>query len=217
MKGKIVPREGKGNPERSRRIVIGLTGGIASGKSVVLDEFRRMGAQVIDCDLISREVVRKGMPALIKIVKIFGNRILKRGKSLNRAALGRVVFSNSAKRKALEKIIHPEVKREVEKRLKKIRRGVVVVDVPLLFEAKWHEVFDKTLVVWTSEKNQIFRLMRRDGFSRGESVQRIRAQMPLARKKRLADFVIDNSGRTAQTQAEAKKLFCSWTSVLNDR
>jgi dephospho-CoA kinase len=187
-----------------QQITLGLTGGIASGKSTVLNQFRKRGAAVIDCDKIAREVVRKGEPALAKIIKLFGRRVLKRDGSLDRAALGRIAFSNSAKRKALEKIIHPEVKREVFKRVKKIRQDVIVVDVPLLFEAKWQACFDKTLVVWTTEKTQVSRLMRRDGFSRGEAIKRIRAQMPLAQKKRLADFVINNSGRAALTQAQIK-------------
>lgn len=184
------------------KLVIGLTGGIASGKSAVLAEFRRQGAKVMDCDKITRETVRKGTPALAKVVKMFGRRVLKRDGSLNRSALSRIVFSDSRKRKALEAIIHPQVKMEVFKRLKKIRRGVVVVDVPLLFEAKWQDDFDKTIVVWAPEKTQAARLMRRNGFSRAQALKRIRAQMPLAQKRRMADFIINNSGLAADTRTQ---------------
>lgn len=191
----------------SEAVVIGLTGGIASGKSTVLAEFRRRGAKVIDCDKIAREVVRPGTSAIAKIKKRFGGQVLKRDGSLDRSALARIVFSDSGKRKTLEAIIHPQVKREVFKRLKKIRRGVVVVDVPLLFETKWQDDFDKTLVVWAAEKTQVARLMRRNGFSSAQALKRVRAQMPLAKKRRKADFVIDNSGGIARTRAQAKKLF----------
>ena len=186
------------------KITIGLTGGIASGKSSILKEFRRRGAHVIDCDKIAREVVRPGTPGLAIIRKRFGPQILKKDGSLDRSALARAVFSDPAKRKALEAVIHPRVKREVLKRVKKIRRGVIVVDVPLLFEAKWQDDFDKTLAVWAPERTQVSRLMRRNGFSKGEARKRIRAQMPLAQKRRRADYVIDNSGREAGARAQVK-------------
>ncbi|OGR86448.1 MAG: dephospho-CoA kinase, partial [Elusimicrobia bacterium RIFCSPLOWO2_01_FULL_60_11] len=136
--------------------------------------------------------------------KVFGRQVLYKDGTLDRPALARAVFSDPRKRRALEAIIHPFVKREVRRRVKKIRRWVVVVDIPLLFEAKWQGDFDDILVVWVPEKTQAARLMRRDGYSRKEAFARIRAQMPLSQKRRRADAVIDNSGRAAETSAQVK-------------
>ena len=187
------------------KMVLGLTGGVASGKSTVLNEFLRSGVAVIDCDKIAREVVRKGTSGLARIRNVFGQGVLYKDGTLDRPALARAVFSHPGKRKALEAIIHPRVKKEVWKRVKAIRRGVVVVDVPLLFEVKWQGDFDKVLVVWVPKKSQMSRLMDRDGYSKTEAMARIRAQMPLFQKRKKAHFIIDNSGSKGLVRAQVKK------------
>lgn len=193
-----------------KKIVIGLTGGIATGKTSVLREFRRLGARVLDCDILARAVVRKGRPAWKKIAKTFGKPVLKNDGSLNRAQLGRIVFKSPVKRRILEGIIHPQVKTMVLKAARKARSGVLVVDVPLLFEAGWKKLFDRTVLVYSPEKIQIQRLGKRDGFGKKEALTRIHSQWALKRKKKLADHAIDNSGDFSRAQNQVRKLWKKW-------
>ena len=192
------------------KITIGLTGGIASGKSSVLKDFKRLGARVLDCDRMAREVVRPGQPALRKIRKAFGKEVLLKNGSLNRPAMAKIVFKSRPKRKKLEKIIHPEVVRLLKKRMACIPSGLVVADVPLLFESGLERMFDKTLVVWTPLKTQLARLMDRSGMSKGEALSRINAQWPLARKRKMADFTLDNSGFWADSRSQTVSLAKKW-------
>ncbi|OGR83218.1 MAG: dephospho-CoA kinase [Elusimicrobia bacterium RIFCSPLOWO2_01_FULL_54_10] len=189
------------------KIVAGLTGGIASGKSTVLEIFRRKGAHVLDCDKMAREAVKKGKPALSKIRRKFGPKVIKKDGSLNRPALAKLVFADFRKRKALEAIVHPQVKQEVFRRLKKIKNGVVIVDVPLLFEAGWQHYFDKNIVVWAPRKAQIARLAGRNGLAGSQAADRIAAQMPLSKKKKLADFTVDNSEKKARAATQARHIY----------
>ena len=198
-----------------KKITIGLTGGIATGKSTALEAFRKLGCRVIDCDKVAREVVRKGRPALKKIKIRFGPGVLRKDGSLDRAALGGIVFADPSQKKALEWIIHPEVKKKVIRSLNKIRRGIVVVDVPLLFEAGWKALFDKTLVVWAPLNTQVARLLRRNGLARFDAIRRIRCQMPLDSKKKLADAVIDNSRDKSHIRRQAAKLVVKWASTVS--
>lgn len=193
------------------KVVVGLTGGIASGKSSVLKEFKRLGAAVLDSDAIAREVVQAGKPALRKIVRAFGKGILKPNGTLDRAKLGSMVFSNPRQRQQLQKITHPEIVRILKKRIAAARRSVVVADIPLLFESKLEHLVDRTVVVWAPPAKQTARLMKRSGYSSGEALRRIRAQWPLSRKRKLADFVIDNSGSLASTLSQTRKLWTSFT------
>jgi dephospho-CoA kinase len=178
-------------------IVVGLTGGVATGKSTVAKMFEQCGAIVIDADQLARDVVKPGKPAWREIVILFGKTVLNQDRSLNRQALGNIVFRNPKKRRQLERIIHPRVAREQAHLSNAIARthpkAVVIYDVPLLFEAGIDKRVDKTIVVTANHQAQIARLKKRNGLSRVEAICRIRTQMPVSKKIRLADIVIDGT------------------------
>jgi dephospho-CoA kinase len=180
-------------------IVVGLTGGVATGKSTVAKIFKRCGAVVIDADELAHEVVKPGKPAWREIVKTFGKTVLNTDRSLNRQALGSIVFRNSKKRRQLERIIHPRVARKqallTKQAVRKDPHAVVIYDVPLLFEAGIDKRVDKIIVVTADRQTQMARLKKRNGFSHAEAIRRIRSQMPLSKKVRLADIVIDGTLR----------------------
>jgi dephospho-CoA kinase len=178
-------------------ILVGLTGGVATGKSTVAAMFKRCGAVVIDADILARTVVAPGKPAWREIVKEFGHDMLNADRTLNRQAVGAIVFRNKATRRRLERIIHPRVARE-QMRLtraaaKKDPRAVVIYDVPLLFEAGIDTRVDRTIVVTADRETQITRLRKRNGFTRTEALRRINSQMPLAKKVARADYVLDGT------------------------
>ena len=178
-------------------ILVGLTGGVATGKSTVAKMFKQCGAVVIDADELAHEVVKPGKPAWREIVGIFGKAVLNQDRSLNRQALGSIVFRNPKKRRQLEHIIHPRVAREQARLTKQAARtdptAVVIYDVPLLFEAGIDKRVDTTLVVTADRETQLARLKKRNGLSRVEAIRRIRSQMPLSKKVRLANIVIDGT------------------------
>ena len=174
-------------------ILVGLTGGIATGKSTVAKMFKQCGAAVINADLLARQVVEPGKPAWRAIVKLFGKTVLNQDRSLDRQALGSIIFHNPKKRRQLERIIHPRVAREQARLTKAITRkdpnAVVIYEVPLLFEAGVDKRVDKIIVVTADRNIQIARLKKRDGLSRAEAIRRIRSQMPLAKKTQQADHL----------------------------
>ena len=178
-------------------ILVGLTGGVATGKSTVAKMFKQCGAIVIDADELAHEVVKPGKPAWREIVNTFGKTVLNADRTLNRQALGAIVFRHSAKRRRLERIIHPRVAREQQRLTKQAARknpdAVVIYDVPLLFEAGIDKRVDRTIVVTANRETQIARLKTRNSLSRTEAIRRIRSQMPLSKKIHLADIVIDGT------------------------
>lgn len=178
-------------------ILIGLTGGVATGKSTVAKMFKQCGAVVIDADELAHEVVKPGKPAWREIVRIFGHAVLNPDRTLNRRELGAIVFRSRAKRRRLERIIHPRVAREQDRLTRQAARtdptAVVIYDVPLLFEAGIDKRVDTTIVVTADRETQIARLRKRNGLTHAEAIRRIRSQMPLAKKVRLADIVIDGT------------------------
>jgi dephospho-CoA kinase len=178
-------------------ILVGLTGGVASGKSTVAGMFKHCGAVVIDADELARAVVKPGKPAWREIVTTFGREILNPDETIDRAALGAIVFRNKAKRLVLERIIHPRVARE-QMRLtraaaKSDPHAVVIYDVPLLFEAGIDACADKIIVVTADRETQIARLRKRNGLSRAKALRRIKSQMPLSRKVARADYVLEGT------------------------
>jgi dephospho-CoA kinase len=187
-------------------ILVGLTGGVATGKSTVAKMFKQCGAIVIDADELAHEVVKPGKPAWREIAGLFGKAVLNQDRSLNRQALGSIVFRNPKKRRQLERIIHPRVAREQVRLTNAIARkhpkAVVIYDVPLLFEAGIDKRVDHTIVVTADRETQISRLKKRNGLSRAEAIQRIKSQMPLSKKIRLADIVI-NGTRPRQDTVKA--------------
>jgi dephospho-CoA kinase len=178
-------------------ILVGLTGGVATGKSTVAKIFKRCGAVVIDADELARHVVEPGKPAWRAIVKLFGRTVLNQDRSLDRQALGSIVFRNRTKLRQLERIIHPRVARKQQRLVRRIAkdrpRAVVIYEVPLLFEAGVDKRVDEIIVVTADRHTQIARLKKRNGLSRAEAIRRISSQMPLAKKVQRADHVLNGT------------------------
>lgn len=194
-------------------LVIGLTGSIATGKSTVAKMFRQLGIPVIDADILAREVVEPGEDAYKEVIETFGEDILLDDKTLNRKRLGEIVFTDETKRKQLNGIVHPAIrKRMLEKRDHFIREGnqCVVLDIPLLFESKLQEFVDKILVVYADQEIQLQRLMARNEFTEEEAMQRIQSQMPVKEKASLADAVINNNSTKEETYEQLRQLLEKW-------
>ncbi|MDE3018905.1 MAG: dephospho-CoA kinase [Nitrospirota bacterium] len=191
-------------------ILVGLTGGLATGKSSVARLFQDNGAYVIDADELARQVVQPGKPAWRDIARTFGAKALNPDRTLNRAALADAIFRNEAKRRRLNAIVHPRVAREQARLTRAIAQkdpgAIIVYDVPLLFEAGVDKRVDKIIVVTADRATQIRRLMTRNGFTRAEAVRRLRAQMPLRAKIARADEVIDGTLSFAQTKSEVERI-----------
>ncbi|MDA1477575.1 dephospho-CoA kinase [Bacillus changyiensis] len=191
-------------------LVIGLTGGIASGKSTVAQMFQKRGITVVDADFIAKEVVEKGKAAYQKMVEVFGEKILLDNGDIDRKKLGTLVFTNEDKRKQLNEIVHPEVRKAmIKQRDQAIQANeqIVVLDIPLLYESRLESLTDKVLVVWVPKHLQLERLMKRNQLTEEEAKNRINAQLSLDEKKQKADVVIDNSGSLENTKQQFEELF----------
>ncbi|PFU69186.1 dephospho-CoA kinase [Bacillus thuringiensis] len=197
-------------------VVIGLTGGIASGKSTVSEMFRELSIPVIDADVIAREVVEQGKPAYNKIVEVFGAEVLQQDGELDRPRLGSIVFYNEEKRLQLNKIVHPAVREEMNRKKEMyIKEGMqaVVLDIPLLFESKLTSLVDRILVVAVKPHTQLERLMKRNNFSEEEATARIQSQMPLEEKVKNADEVINNDGTIMGTKIQLQVILKKWNII----
>lgn len=192
-------------------IIIGLTGGIASGKSTVARMLEEKGALLLDADFIAREVVLPGKPAWREIRDWLGPSITGPGGAIDRARLGKLIFSDPAARERLNGIVHPRVMETFITRTEEIRRrhpdAVVVYDVPLLIEAKMDRMVDLVVLVYAAEEIQLARLQSRDKLTAAEALSRLRAQMPLAEKRAYADVIIDNSGSLAETRRQLESFW----------
>src|SRR5262245_44157827 len=192
-------------------ILVGLTGGLATGKTTAANMFKDCGAVRIDADQLAREVVEPDRPAWREIVKTFGSVILHRDRTLNRSALASVVFRHQRKRRTLERIIHPRVARRqatlTRVAARKNPRAVIIYEVPLLFEAGVDKRVDSIVVVTANRETQIARLKRRNGFTRAEALRRIQSQLPLAAKKARADFILNGTIPRAALRAEVRRLY----------
>ena len=193
--------------------VLGLTGGIGSGKSIVAEMFAELGATVIDADQIARDIVEPGQPALGEIVSSFGRDILLPDGRLNRAKLAGIIFGDPAARVRLNAITHPRIRErmEVEVAARRSGPGVLIVDIPLLFENGRQSSVEKVIVVWVDLETQRRRLTERDGLTAEAAGQRIAAQMPLDDKRARADHVIDNSGDRENTRRQVEALYRVYT------
>jgi dephospho-CoA kinase len=193
-----VPADLQTSSSRSGSVrLIGLTGGIASGKSTVARRLVELGATLVDADVLAREVVEPGQPALAEIAETFGPGVLTEVGSLDRTALGELVFADTGARARLEAITHPRIAELTTTRVASALAGgapLVVVDIPLLFEKNREGGFDGVLVVWCDAAVQQRRLMARDGISEAQARSRLDAQMSLDEKRRRATWVIDNNG-----------------------
>lgn len=188
--------------------IIGLTGGIATGKSSVAEMLRELGAVIIDADQLSREAVLPGSPALRQISELFGSQALQSDGSLDREAIRSQVFSDPAKRKQLEAILHPAIKELAYQKLAEARQsgaGVAVYMAPLLIEANATDRVDEIWVVTVQPQVQLERLMQRDNCSQEQARQIVAAQMPLHEKERFGVVVIDNSADLASTRAQVEQ------------
>ena len=193
---------------------VGLTGGIACGKSNALRCFRSLGAQTMDADLIAREVVEREKPAYIEIVKEFGSEILNSDKTIDRKALGRIVFSDPEARGKLNRIVHPHVLAEEGRRIQSLESEqdssgspVVVVDASLMVETGSYKKYELVVVVYCPPAVQLRRLMRRDEITETEAQQRIDSQMPTLEKLHYGDYVIETSGTLSDTFLQVKQVY----------
>jgi len=188
-------------------LVVGLTGGIASGKSTVSDMFKEAGIPVVCADELAHEAVKAGSPALEEIRRCFGEEVISPNGELDRAVMARLVFGDQSKRELLESIIHPKVAEEKDKLLTRLERQghrLAVVDVPLLYETGWERFFDLVVVVYVPERLQVERLVARDNMSEEDARARLLAQMPIEEKKSRADHVVDNAGSLERTREQVE-------------
>jgi len=179
-------------------LIVGLTGGISSGKSTVLKIFKNFGCKTVDADEIAHQLTTPGTKVLREIVRKFGQEVLNKKGTLNRKRLAEAIFRDRQKRKSLNAIMHPKIIAEMKKRIKGVqkltaqsRRKIVLVDMPLLFEAKLEYLVDKIILVYVPQKIQIERLQRDDNLTLKEARARISAQIPLYKKKKYANYVIN--------------------------
>ncbi len=190
-------------------LIVGLTGGIATGKSTVAKMFVTYGIPVIDTDKISFDLLRKGCNAYNEVLALFGKEILLTNNDINRKKLGRAIFNDNVKRKKLNNIIHPKVRAITLSEVKKqeeLGAEIIVIDVPLLFETNFVRLVDKTIVVYTNAKLQVERLIGRDSIKKEYALLKIESQMPIEEKVKLADYVINNSASILTTRKEFNKI-----------
>jgi dephospho-CoA kinase len=193
---------------------VGLTGGIASGKSMVADELAARGAIIIDADVLAREVVEPGTPARAAIIGRFGAQVLRDGQ-IDRARLAQIVFADPHARRDLERIVHPAVRARAAELERAAGDAAVVVHViPLLVETGQHQDFDVVVTVDADHETQIQRLMVRNGFTRAEAESRIAAQASREDRRRAADVVVDNTGSLTQLREQIDALWAELSSAV---
>lgn len=205
----------------SRRfLLVGLTGGLATGKSTVSEILRGLGCVVLDADALAREVVEPGQPALAAIVHEFGPDVLRPDGTLDRKRLGTIVFADPGRRKRLEAITHPAIRDRFLGRLAQLEaegfEGIVVWDAPVMIETGGHKAMDRLIVVLADTPTQRARALARDG-DPADAERKIANQMPLADKAKLADHVIDNSGDRAATEARTREIHAALLADLRAR
>lgn len=193
---------------------IGLTGGIASGKSTVLTYFKDKGIPYIDADIVAREIVEPGTEGLKAIVDTFGSNVLQDDGTLNREALGAIVFHNEEKRQLLNSCLKTHIRNRIMELTSQYEQGntpILIYDIPLLIEGEWYTMMDEVWLVYVNETTQIERLMNRNGYTREDAIARINSQMRLDDKRSYADLIIDNNGTP---QALTAKLDTIWSERL---
>ena len=204
-------------PTAGRTIVLGITGGIACGKSLISRFFQDLGAAVLSADEFAREAVRPGEDAFQQLVAHFGEEILTAEGTIDRSRLARKIFLAPAERHKLNHITHPAIGHLADQRISELQQRpevpLIIYEAPLLFEAKGEERVDLILVVASTPERQLERLMRRDNLSREEALQRISAQMPLAEKISRADILIENNGPPEETQKLIGRIYAQLTAL----
>ncbi|WP_075620038.1 dephospho-CoA kinase [Paenisporosarcina indica] len=194
-------------------MIIGLTGSIASGKSTISAMLKEKGFPIVDADLVARIVVERGTKTLQEIEEVFGKEIMNVDGTLDREALGQIIFHNPAKRKLLNDLMHPAIRAEMlRQRDKLIQDGhsTIIMDIPLLFESKLQHFVDKIMVVSVTEETQLQRLMERNSLSIEEAMARIQSQLPISEKEKGADAVIYNNGSKEESKEQLERLLDQW-------
>ncbi len=195
----------------SDALLIGLTGGIATGKSTVAAMFKDLGAVIIDFDILARSVVEPGKQSWQLITEFFGNDVLNPDSTINRKRLSGIVFNDPAKRENLESFTHPfiwdEFIAQVKKTVKQDGQAIIHAVVPLLIEGKMHDLFIKNIVVYSSQETQIERLIKRDGISRQMANKILESQMPIDDKLVYGDFIVKNEGSIEETAEEVNEIW----------
>ena len=190
---------------------VGLTGGIATGKTTVCRLFATKGCQIIDADEVAHQLLRREYPGYAPVLQAFGAEILDSAGEIDRSKLGNIVFADPAKLTQLNELLHPEVIRHILDKLSQITQEDpsrrVIVDASLMIESGFHREFDRLILVTSTEEQQILRLRSRNGLSEQQARRRIALQMPLADKLRFAHYVIDNSGSLNQTSEQVDSIF----------
>jgi len=186
-----------------------LTGGIATGKSFCLAVFAALGAATVDADVLAREAVAPGTPGLARVIERFGPGVLRADGSLDRAALGRVVFADRSARADLEAIVHPDVYRRIGEWSANLPRGtrISIADIPLLFETGHHHQFERVIVCACDPAEQVRRIMVRDTLPAADARARLAAQWPIEEKVARADYVIRTDGTFAETELQVREVF----------
>jgi len=209
-------------------LVVGLTGGISSGKSTVLRIFKNFGSRTIDADEIAHQLTKPGTGVLKEIVKKFGEEVLNRNRTLNRRRLAGIIFGDGQKRKSLNAIMHPKIIAEIKRKIRQFKKraerrelrgsgrkkNILVVDIPLLFEAKLEYLVDKTILVYVPQKVQIERLRRDDNLTVKEARARLNAQIPIYKKKKYADYIINGNLDPLRLQKQVESVWKEWQKII---
>jgi dephospho-CoA kinase len=209
-------------------LVVGLTGGISSGKSTVLRIFKNFGSRTIDADEIAHQLTKPGTGVLKEIVKKFGEEVLNRNRTLNRRRLAGIIFGDGQKRKSLNAIMHPKIIAEIKRKIRQFKKraerrelrgsgrkkNILVMDIPLLFEAKLEYLVDKTILVYVPQKVQIERLRRDDNLTVKEARARLNAQIPIYKKKKYADYIINGNLDPLRLQKQVESVWKEWQKII---
>ena len=199
-------------------LLTGLTGGIATGKTTVSEMFVKLGAHLIDADVIARDVVKPDTPAWKEIISVFGESVLDDKKEINREKLAAEIFNDSEKRKILESITHHRIIEEENRLINEFRdknkSEIIILDAALLIEAGHHNRVDKLIIVYLDRESQIKRLIGRDNLSFADAEKRVNSQMPLDEKVKLADYVIDNGKSLDEVEKQVSKVYSELVSLI---
>lgn len=188
--------------------IVGLTGGFGSGKSFVASLFKKLGAKVVDADKLGHKALKMGSAVYKRIVAAFGKKILFPDLSINRKALAGIVFANRKKMAKLNRITHPWIIKEIVKRIRRVAKSeVLIVDAPLICETNITDLMNVLIVVKASKKNQIERCSKKFGMREKDVCKRMACQMPLNRKIRMADYIVDNNGTKKETKKQVRKIW----------
>lgn len=190
--------------------ILGITGGISTGKSSVVAVFKELGYPIVDADIVARQVVEPQTPGLNAIVEVFGNEIITEDGHLNRKKLGSIIFQSDEKRQQLNQLLNPFIRSEIVAQIeeKKKQASLVIVDIPLLFEGHYEQYMTQVAVVYIPEVLQLQRLMKRDHLNEEDALKRIHSQLDIEEKKKRADIIFDNQG----TQEKTREQVMAWLS-----